>query len=164
MDVFEAIEKRHSVRSYTVKPIPKEDLDMLFRAARDAPSAKNLQPWRFIVVTDRRLLREMVPICHNQGFVEDAGALIVGITEEEKWAVVDLAIALDHLSLAATSLGLGTCWIGAFHPDEMREKLGVPEEYSVTMCTTVGYPSGKGRSPTKKSISELVCMERYRER
>ncbi len=164
MDVFEAIENRHSVRGYTGRPIPREDLDMLFRAARDAPSAKNLQPWRFIAVTDRRMLKELVPVCHNQGFVEDAGALVVGITEDEKWSVVDLAIALDHLSLAATALGLGTCWIGAFHPDEMGEKLGVPDHYAVTMCMTVGYPSTKGKSPTKKSVSELVCMERYKER
>lgn len=159
MDVFEAIEKRRSVRSYTGEAIPEELMEILLRAARDAPSAKNIQPWRFILVTDKEALTSMVPICNNQGFVKDAGALIVGITEDEKWADIDLTIALDHLSLAATTLGLGTCWIGAFDPEMMRETLKVPDEFDVTMCMTLGYPADEGRSPTKKSIKELVIHE-----
>ncbi len=161
MDVFEAIKNRRSVREYTGKRIPRDTLETLLRAARDAPSAKNLQPWRFVVVTDRKLLEELVPVCHNQGFVADAGALIVGITEDEKWAKVDLAIAMDHLSLAAADIGLGTCWIGAFHGDEVRDMLKIPTEFDVTMCMTIGYPADKGSSPTKKSLDELIHMDHY---
>lgn len=141
--------------------MPRDILEKLLKAARDAPSAKNLQPWRFILVTDKKLLEELVPVCHNQGFIADCSALIVGLTEEEKWSTVDLSIALDHLSLAAASMGLGTCWIGAFHPDEMRDLLGVPKEFEITMCMTVGYPADRGHSPTKKSLEELVHMEHY---
>ncbi len=161
MDIFEAILERHSVRSYTGEKIPEEDLERLLKAARDAPSAKNLQPWRLIVVTDKKRLRELVPICRNQGFIEDLGALLVGITEDEKWSTVDLSIALDHISLAAVELGLGTCWIGAFHPGEMREYLDVPDEFDITMCMAVGYPSEPGQSPVKKSLDELLHWESF---
>ncbi len=161
MDVFEAIKKRRSVREYTGKRIPRDLLERLLKAARDAPSAKNLQPWRLIVVTDRKLLEALVPVCHNQGFIADSGALLVGITEDEKWSKIDLAIALDHVSLAAAALGLGTCWIGAFHGNEVRKMLDIPEEFHVTMCMTVGYPADKGQSPTKKSIEEVVHLEHY---
>ncbi len=162
MDVLDAIRKRRSVRSYTGESIPDDDLEVLFKSARDAPSGKNLQPWKFIVVKDKKTLQEMVPLCHNQGFVADSGVFIIGLTEDEKWAKVDLSIALDHLSLSAVPFGLGTCWIGAFDPDGLRSKFNVPDEYDITVCMTVGYPSEDGESPVKKSLEELIHWESYR--
>ncbi|MFO8109231.1 MAG: nitroreductase family protein [Thermoplasmata archaeon] len=159
MDVLQAIEERTSVRNYTGEQISKEDMDVLLKTARAAPSGKNLQPWKFILVTKKRTLRELIPLCHNQAFIADVGAFIIGLTEDEKWAEVDLAIALDHLSLAAVSLGLGTCWIGAFDPDGLRDRFNVPDRYNVTICMTVGYPGDIEESPVKKSIDELVYLE-----
>ncbi len=162
MNVLEAIRRRRSVRSYTGESIPEEDLEVLLKAARSAPSAKNLQPWKFIVITNKKTLQDLVSLCHNQGFVADSGAFIVGLTEDEKWSRIDLAIALDHLSLAAAQLDLGTCWIGAFKPDSFRSYFNVPPEYEITICMTVGYPSERGESPVKKSLEELVCWESYK--
>lgn len=164
MDVLEAIDERTSVRSYTGEEILRDNLELMLKAAREAPSAKNLQPWKMIVVTDKRTLKELVPMCHNQAFIADAGAFVIGITEDEKWARLDLAIALDHLSLAAVALELGTCWIGAFDGEALRDKFGIPEEYEVTICMTVGRPGVRSDPPVKKSLEEMVCWERFYER
>ncbi len=156
MDVLEAIKRRGSVRAYTGNAIEQEDLDKMLEAARQAPSAKNLQPWKFVVVIDPRLLPKLVPACHNQAFVKDAGAFIIGLVDDEKWAKTDIAIALDHLSLEAVELGYGTCWIGSFDENALKEMVEIPENYDVEICMTVGVPDEKPRSPTKKNLDELV--------
>ncbi len=156
MNVFEAMKERRSVRAYTGEPIDKEDIEKMVEAARIAPSAKNLQPWRLIVVQDPGLLEELVPVCMGQNFVADAGALIVGLVDNSKWADVDLSIALDHLSLEAVELGYGTCWIGAFKKEGILRELDVPEDHEPLVCMTVGVPDDVGDSPTKKAVDELV--------
>jgi len=164
MNIFEAIEDRQSVRKYTGESISKEDLTKLLKAARKAPSAKNLQPWEFIVITKNNLKKELIEDFHNQAFIADAGAIIIGITKDSKWADVDLAIAMDHLSLAATELGLGTCWLGAFKEDKLKEKLEVPDSYDITVCMTVGHPGITDNPPVKKSVHELVSWNKFGKR
>lgn len=161
MDVFKAIEERQSIRNYTGKGIQKKDMLKLLDAARNSPSAKNLQPWELVVVTKDSLKKEMIEIFHNQAFIEDAGAIIIGLTENEKWADIDLAIALDHLSLAATSLGMGTCWLGAFKSVKLRERLNIPDNFNIKVCMSVGYPSNTDKPPVKKSVHELVSWNMY---
>ncbi|MFW5904376.1 MAG: nitroreductase family protein [Candidatus Saliniplasma sp.] len=161
MDVMKAIKERQSVRNYTGENISKADLIKLLKAAREAPSAKNLQPWELIVITDNSLKKNIVEDFYNQSFVADAGAIIIGLTEKEKWADIDLAIALDHLSLAATENGMGTCWLGAFKPSVLKNKLDIPDEYKITVCMAVGYPKNTDGTPVKKSVHELVSWNRY---
>ncbi|MFW6304487.1 MAG: nitroreductase family protein [Candidatus Saliniplasma sp.] len=161
MDVMKAIKERQSVRNYTGENISKTDLIKLLKAAREAPSAKNLQPWELIVITDNSLKKNIVEDFYNQSFVADAGAIIIGLTEKEKWADIDLAIALDHLSLAATENGMATCWLGAFKPDVLKNKLDIPDEYKITVCMAVGYPKNTDSTPVKKSVHELVSWNRY---
>ena len=161
MDVFKAIKKRTSVRSYSDEDISKKDWNKLLKVARMAPSAKNLQPWKLIVVRDKKVKKKLVSACHNQAFVKDADAVIIGLIENEKWADIDLAIALDHLSLQAVELNLGTCWIGSFNEKELRELLDVPDKYEIKACMTVGYPSDNTNSPVKKSVDELVHWEKF---
>ncbi|MFO7792706.1 MAG: nitroreductase family protein [Candidatus Saliniplasma sp.] len=161
MNIFEAIEERQSVRNFTGEDIQKEDMIKLLKAAREAPSAKNLQPWELIVLTDDYLKSELIGAFYNQSFITDAGAIIIGLCKDEKWADIDLAIALDHLSLAAVDLGLGTCWLGAFKPGKLSERLDVPGEYDITVCMAVGYPGITEEPPVKKSVHELVSWNRY---
>ncbi|MEF8873761.1 MAG: nitroreductase family protein [Candidatus Thermoplasmatota archaeon] len=156
MDVLDAIMERGSVRAYTGDALEKDDMDKMLEAARQAPSAKNLQPWKLVVVIDPVILPKLVSACHNQAFVQDAGAFIIGLVEDKKWAKTDIAIALDHLSLEAVDLGYGTCWIGSFDESALKEKVDIPENYNVEICMTVGVPDEKPRSPTKKNIEELV--------
>ncbi len=156
MDVLDAVDKRKSVRSYTGEAIDQDDLDKMLEAARQAPSAKNLQPWKFIVVIHPTVLKDLVSICCDQAFVQDAGAFIIGMAKDKKWANTDLVIAMDHLSLAAVELGYGTCWIGSFDHDALKEKVDLPEDHDVKVCMSIGIPAEEPQSPTKKSIDELV--------
>jgi len=156
MDVFDAIKERRSIRRYKGEPIQKDDIEKMVEAARLAPSAKNLQPWKLIIVQDPKVLEELVPICQAQEFVGEAGAFIVGMVDGSKWSKIDLTIAMDHLSLEAVELGYGTCWIGAFDEDGLKQKLDLPEGYEPLVCMTIGVSDVKPGSPTKKTVEELV--------
>lgn len=167
--VLEAIKKRQSVRSYQDKEIPEEILQQILEAGRLAPSASNRQGWKFIVVKDENLRKKLVPACKNQKFVGEAPIVIVGcgtnpdyiMTNGEHTYSIDLAIALDHMSLEAASLGLGTCWIGAFYQDQVKEILGVPESVRVVNLLTLGYPKELGTKTERKPLSEIICYDKY---
>ncbi|MFP4050305.1 MAG: nitroreductase family protein [Thermoplasmata archaeon] len=156
MDVFQAIKERKSVRSYTGAPISEENMYKLLQAARNAPSAKNLQPWQIIVVTDFKTKQKLVGVCHGQMFIEDAGAVIIGLVEDTKWSEIDLTISLDHLSLEAVELELGTCWIGSFNSEKLKELIKIPDGYEPFILMTVGHPNDDSHSPTKKAVEEIV--------
>jgi nitroreductase len=165
--VLEAIKKRQSVRSYQDKEIPEDVLQQVLEAGRLAPSANNKQHWKFIVVKDLR--KKLVPACKNQKFVEEAPVVIAGCGTNPDYVMsngehaysIDLAIALDHMSLEAASLGLGTCWIGAFYQDQVKEILGVPEDVRIVNLLTLGYPKKLGPKNGRKPLSEIVCYNKY---
>jgi len=167
--VLEAIKKRQSVRSYQDKEIPEEILQQILDAGRLAPSASNRQGWKFIVVKDEDLRKKLVPACKNQKFVGEAPLVIAGCGTNPDYVMsngehaysIDLAIALDHMSLEAASLGLGTCWIGAFHQDQVKEILGVPESVRVVNLLTLGYPKELGIKTGRKFLSEIICYDKY---
>ena len=164
MDVFEAIKLRRSVRAYRDKPVEKEKIQKLLEAARLAPSAKNRQEWRFIVVTDKRTREHLVDACKGQKFVGEAPLIIVGLADPSvsRWYKVDLGISMEHIVLQATELGLGTCWIGAFYEDKVKEILNIPENKEVVALLTVGYPREEGSRLTgRKKLEEIVCYEKY---
>lgn len=151
MNVHQAIQNRRSVRAYDSRPIPDEVMTKLKAALRSAPSACNLQPWRFVMVTDAALRRQLAEACHKQTWMADAPLIVAGcgLTNQayKKMAghvsslEVDLAIALDHLSLAALAEGLGTCWIGAFDEAPVKKLLKVPDHVRIIALMPVGYPA-----------------------
>jgi nitroreductase len=151
MNVFEAIRKRSSVRSFLDKPIEHDVLMALMEAGRLAPSAKNRQEWRFIVVKDSQLRKKIGEAANGQTFVGEAPVVLVacGVTDGYVMSCgqpsypIDVAISLDHISLAAVELGLGTCWIGAFNEDMVKEILGIPKEIRVVELMPIGYPAFK---------------------
>lgn len=162
MDVATAIQKRRSIRKYKSKEIPKEILIQILEAARQAPSGANRQPWQLVVVTDAEKRKALVPICKDQKFVAECSAFIVGIDDPtQKWARVDIAIAMEHLALAAVDKGLGTCWIGAFDQEKLQIALGVPKGMVVTVGMTLGYPDEAPVARTRKNMDELVHWENY---
>ncbi|HHY76605.1 MAG TPA: nitroreductase [Firmicutes bacterium] len=163
MDVFEAIANRRSIRAYKNEPVPADALDKILEAARIAPSAGNRQEYKFIVVTDEATRKALVPACNNQTFVGDAGAVIVGCATnpERRYHAVDVAIAIDHMTLAAHALGLGTCWIGAFSEEKVKELLGIPAEVKVVALLPVGIPAREGVVRPRKSKEELFVKERW---
>ena len=167
--VLEVIRKRQSVRSYQDKEIPEDVLQQVLEAGRLAPSANNKQHWKFIVVKDEDLRKKLVPACKNQKFVGEAPVVIAGcatnpdyvMTCGEHSSSIDLAIALDHMSLEAASLGLGTCWIGAFYQDQVKEILGVPVNVRVVPLMPLGYPEELESKTERKPLSEIICYDKY---
>ena len=170
-NLMDIIESRKSVRSYKSQEIEEEKLNYILEAFRKAPSAKNLQPWKLIVVRNRKTIKDLAIACNNQTFLEEAPVLIAACaTEEEAYGrmggymnsyPVDIALALEHLILAATEQGLGTCWIGAFKEQLVKDILKVPEGVRVIALTPVGYPARDAGSRGRKPLSEIVCYDRY---
>ena len=169
--VLETIRNRQSVRSYLKKEIPQELLQQVLEAGRLAPSAKNSQPWKFIVVKDEKLKEKLIPACKNQKFIAEASVVIVGCATDPGYKMGsgdhsysgDLSIALDHMSLQAVALGLGTCWIGAFYLDKVKEVLEIPEDVKVVALLPLGYPKELGAKRGRKDLSEVICYDKYEE-
>jgi nitroreductase len=174
VEFCEVIETRRSVRAYRPDPVPDSVLDLILEAARIAPSGSNRQPWRFIVVSDAQARKELVPLCEDQGFVGEAPIVIAACGFDIKYnrgswmgngsMLVDVAIAMDHLTLAARNEGLGTCWIGSFDNEGIKSFLGIPKTVQVVALTPLGYPKDVGvfrPTDARKSIDEIVCRERW---
>lgn len=169
MDVFEAIKERRSVRAYDDKPVEKEKLNKIFEAARLAPSAANYQEWRFVVVTEKSKGKALMMAANNQSFVAEAPVVIACCAETDEHKMrcgeqcypIDVAIAIDHITLAAVALGLGTCWIGSFYPDKVREILNIPKTIKVVELLTLGYPADSPRPKNRKTIEEIVHYEEW---
>jgi nitroreductase len=169
VDVYQAIKQRFSARFYKPDPPPDEVIQRLLEATRMAPSSNNSQPWKFVVVRDPETRRKLAEISRNQQFVGQAPIIIAAVATKTDHVmtcglssfIVDLAIAVDHLTLAAAAEGLGTCWIGAFYQDPARELLGVPEDCRIVALLPVGYPSRGAGTKRRKQIEEIVCYERF---
>lgn len=169
--LMDLIEKRKSIRSYKPQDVEEEKLNYILQAFRKAPSAKNLQPWKLIIVKDKKKISDLAIACNNQTFLSEAPILIVACAkEDEAYGVmggymnsysVDIALALEHLILAATEKGLGTCWIGAFKEKLVKDLLDVPDNVRVVAITPVGYPAVEGRTRGRKPISKIVCYDKY---
>lgn len=167
---MDVIQKRRSVRSYLDKPVPEEELNTVLEAGRLAPSAKNLQPWHFIVVTDRQK-REVLSHGRWAKFLKECPVVIVGCgdqTGSPKWFAVDVAIAMQQMVIAATSRGLGTCWIGSFEEVEVRKCLDIPERYRVVAMLALGYPKDSldltariMGAKKRKPLDDIVSYESF---
>ncbi|MEM1563611.1 MAG: nitroreductase family protein [Candidatus Bathyarchaeia archaeon] len=171
MDVFEAVQARRSVRAYQPTPVPKEKLLRVLEAGRLAPSASNIQPWHFIVVTDAETRGKLAQAPFAK-FLKEAPVVIVGCGDQKaspKWFMVDVAIAMQNMVLTATSLGLGTCWVGSFEENNVRQLLKIPENYRVVAFLALGYPRGKFDLTGKvlhlirhrKPLEKIVSFEEF---
>jgi nitroreductase len=172
MDVFEAIQNRRSIRAYEPTPVPKEKLDRVLEAARQAPSASNIQPWHFIVVTDNEKRRKLAEGGTYGKFLAEAPAVIVGCGDQKaspKWYTVDVTIALEHIVLTATNEGLGTCWVGSFDESQAKELLKIPKNFRIVALLALGYPREKLNLQRKnakaigrrKELKQIVSFEEF---
>lgn len=169
MELFEAIRERRSVRAYEQRAVEKEKLERIFEAARLAPSACNFQEWRFVAVTDRDKRRALMEAANNQSFVAEAPVVIACCAETdghvmrcgERCYPIDVAIAIDHLTLAAVALGLGTCWIGSFYPDKVRAALDIPGSIQVVELLTLGYPADEAGPKDRKPLDKIRFYETW---
>ena len=169
MNVYEAIKTRRSVRSYQDKPIPEEVLTRILEAGRMAPSGGNRQPWKFVVVTDKETRKRLGKAANNQHFVSEAPVIIAAVGLNSKKIMscgipadpVDVAVAIDHMTLAAVEEGLGTCWIGAFSQEKVCKILKIPSSFKVIELLPLGYPADSPGPKVRKSLEEIVCQEKF---
>jgi nitroreductase len=169
MTVQEAIQNRYSVRAYEERAVEEDKLGRVLEAARLAPSAGNRQEWRFVVVRDAETRRRLMDAANGQAFVASAPVLIAACAEGEQHVMtcgqlsypIDVAIALEHIALAAAEEGLGTCWIGAFKEDQVKKILGIPEAVRVVELMPLGYPATEAPAKRRLELDEIVKWEKW---
>jgi nitroreductase len=170
MEFFELIQQRYSVRAYKPDPVEDEKLEQLLEAARLAPTAANKQPFQLVVIRTEGRKEELQRIYRREWFVQApiiicacavGGEGWVRSEDKKRYRDVDIAIVMDHLILAATDLGLGTCWIAAFNVAAAREILGLPDNVEPIIFTPVGYPADTLGPKERKPLSDLVRYERW---
>ncbi len=169
MNFQELIARRYSVRAYKPDPVPEEALQAVLEAARLAPTAANRQEFRLLVVRTEGRRRELARIYGRDWFVQPPLVLGVCSVPDRTWVRrdgknycdVDAAIVMDHMILAATELGLGTCWVGAFDPAAAREVLSLPASVEPVAFTPLGYPADTAGQKKRKPLEKLVRYERW---
>ena len=178
MDLHEAIRAFRPCRQFQSRPIPPEKLKTILAAARLAPSQNNLQPWRFVIVQDDERRRLLAQACVRGRSVAEAPVVVVAFSVEEDIPVtvggyisaypLDVAVAVDHLQLAATAEGLGSAWLVDFHEEKVRAVLGVPEGIHPLAIIPIGYPAepngGSGvlaGAEGRKSPDEIIAYDSY---
>jgi len=164
MDFYEAIQKRHSVRSYTDAPVEREKLDRILQAAVMAPTAVNKQAFRVFVISTKGRAEDFKRIYPREWLAQPPYVLLICTKKDKCWirrdgksyGDVDSAIVMDHIILAATAEGLGTCWVGAFNAEAAKEVLGLPENLEPVAFTPLGYAADGAFQKMRKSAGELV--------
>lgn len=169
MKFLELIEKRYSVRAYKPDEVEDKQLNTVLEAARLAPTAVNYQPFQIIVIHTKGRENELNRIYPANWFVQPPLVLCVCAVHDEAWKRkdgknfmdIDATIVMDHIILASTSIGLGTCWIGAFDPKAAKEVLNLPEGVEAVLFTPLGYPADEPNTKNRKDLSELVRYEHW---
>ena len=166
MDTIKVLKNRRSVRLFLDKPIVKEDLESLIDVARFAPTARNVQPWEFVIVTDKKVLTKIAHLAENGKFISGAGACIAVFCAETKYYLEDGCAATVNILNAAAALGIGSCWVAGDkkdYADTVAQLLGFPSGYKLISLIALGYPKDDDafRITDKRPLKELMHWERF---
>lgn len=173
MDLLEAINHRRSIRRYKKQSLPEGAMQKLLDAARLAPSAGNVQPWQFVVTEHPHTKKELMKAAYGQKFLEEAAAVIVICVDEMRaeesygqrgktlYCFQDTAAAIQNILLTAVSMGLGTCWIGAFSEDAVKKVINAPNGIRVVALISVGSPDESPAARPRRPLSEVMIKERF---
>lgn len=174
MDLYDAIRASRSCTTFQTRPVPEEKVRAVVAAARLAPSQSNLQPWRFVVVRDEELKRQVAQACPRGKIVAEAPVVIVAFALEEDIPMtvggyistypLDTAVAVNQLRLAAVAEGLATNWIVDFHEEKIRRALQIPEGIHPIAVIPLGFPAelnGSAPAEGRKSPDEIIAYDRY---
>ena len=166
MSLVDVVLSRRSIRRYEQKEIPKDALDKILDAGRQAPSAANRQPWHFIVVTDPEIKKELSKGLFNR-FIKDTPVTLIGCAHKDliagKWSIISTTIALHNMVVAAWAMGIGSCWVGDFNEEKIKKLLNIPESWNIVALISLGYPAEKPQPRKKKSIEEIVSFNKFEE-
>jgi nitroreductase len=173
VDVLEAIRSRRSVRAFKNKNVSSEDVAMLIDSAHWAPSAGNIQPWEFVIIRKKDVKKQLADAALSQSFIAKAPVLVVvcanenrssqgyGVRGKTLYCIQDTAAAIQNIHLAAFSLGLGTCWVGAFSEEEVAKVLKLPHGIRPVAIVPVGYALGPPERPERKPVNGFVHDETF---
>jgi nitroreductase len=169
MSFLDLANKRASIRRYESTPVDDALVEQVLEAGRIAPSAANFQPWHFIVVKDDTVKKALAEAYARDWFWKAPVIIAVCVVPHKAWtrfdgksfAAVDGAIAMDHMTLCATDLGLGTCWVGAFDPAKTKIALGLPDDVEPLVMTPLGYPAVAGAAKKRKNPAEIIHRDRW---
>ncbi len=166
MDFLDLCKKRYSVRSYTMEPVSEKQLEYILQCARFAPSAVNLQPWKFLIARSESS-RKAVQACYKRDWIAQAPMYIICIIcHDEEWVRrdgkrhgdIDIAIAAEHICMAATDQGLGSCWVCNFDAKQLHDDLQLNANEEVAVVIPLGHAT-EGDIPVKKRKAETEIIE-----
>ncbi len=173
MDLLEIIKNRRSIRVFKKQDLPQDIIEKLLEAAQWAPSAGNVQPWAFVVASSQKIKQSLSIAAFGQKDLEEASVVIVvcaneklaqqsyGVRGKSLFCLQDTAAAIQNILLTAYSLGLGSCWIGAFKEDEIRQVIKAPKEMRPIALIPVGYPNEAPAASSRRPLSEIMHKETF---
>jgi nitroreductase len=173
MELFEAIAKRRSIRSFRSEAVPDYHLEEILRTGTLAPSAGNTQPWEFVVTKKDEKKLELAEAAFQQSFIAEAPVVVTICANEERsahtysergrrlYCIQDTAAAVENMLLAATALGYGACWIGAFDENKVRKALGIPPGVRPVALLPVGIPAEMPEARSRRELGDVIHAETY---
>jgi nitroreductase len=164
MDTFQCIRTRRTTRAFLPTDVPPQTIRNILEAGRLTPSARNLQPWHFVALQDRAMLKQLGALCTTGRFIEQASCAIAVVTDPaNNWHEIDGARAVQSMELAGWNEGVGTCWIGSMNRDRIKELLGIPKPLHLLTILPFGYPvqPDTPRRRTKKRPAEVYHWGRF---
>ncbi|MCX7917637.1 MAG: nitroreductase family protein [bacterium] len=163
MEILRVLKERRSIRKYQKKEVSKNIIEDIIDCARFAPTAINIQPWEFIVITDEEMRKKIANITDYGKFIKDAPVCVVVFCKETKYYLEDGCAATTYILLAAKSYGLGSCWVAGDkknYAEKIRELLQVPQGYKLISLISIGYPDEEPKVK-KRSLKEVLHWERW---
>ncbi len=164
MDAIHAIKKRHSTRSFDGKPVPRKDIETIVDAGRVAPSSRAVNPWEFVAVTDKEMLSRLGKICVSGPFLKDAGAALIVTCKDTKYYLEDGSAATENMLIAATALGIDSCWVAGDKKPYAQEVLNMvkaPSGFKLVSILALGYAVGESKQGEKKKLEEVLHWEKF---
>ena len=165
MNLFEAIRSRRSIRAFSDKPLERQLLERIVDAGRFAATARNVQPWEFVVVSERGMLKSLAALADNGRFIADAAACIAVFCSDTKYYLEDGCAATQNMLLAAGGLGIGSCWVAGdkkSYCNQVSALLAAPASLKLVSLIALGYPQDANiPNPQKRNLSEVIHLERF---
>ena len=165
MENYNFILKRRSIRKYKDKKIPQSDIKLILEAARHAPVPYDHATWRLVLISDKELIKKITSISGGQNWVNESALIIVGVITPLKgtlkWKTVDITIALQNMVLMAEALGYGSCWVGYFKENKLKEILNIPEDHNVLAYITLGFKDEEPKKRNYENIENLIFNNKF---
>ena len=164
MEFFEVVKNRKSVREYSDKAVPKDLIEKIIDAGRLAATARNEQPWEFVVTSDKEILKKICGMCPNGPFIKDASHLVAVFSKDTKYYIEDCSAATENMLLAIEALGLAGCWVAGDKKDYaevIRKMFNAPDGYKLVSMITVGYTKKEEKPHPKRNLKDVLRWERY---